>query len=110
MSAFEKQKQQLQNTEKAKIHAETARTRWQDIALFYAKGQMIHVSETLDLIDVAHRLSIDDNEQIEQWINADLLQRGFDELAKTWADSEEELWTVVVKPWVLVQTVNKTLN
>ena len=110
MTSLKEEQDKLAQSEKIKIHAETARTCWKDIALFYAKGQMIHVSEKLDLIEVAHCLSIDDTAQIEKWIEESLIQRAFDELAGTWAESGEDLWAVVVKPWVLVQAVNNTVN
>ena len=107
---LEKEQQQLELEEKHKIHAETARVQWKEVELFYAKGTMIFVADDLDLIKVAHSLSIDDTSQVERWIEENKLLRSFDEQAKFWADSKEDLWSVVVKPWVLVQSIKKTVN
>lgn len=105
-----KQKQKIESEEQFKIHAETARVCWKEIELFYAKGNLIFVAEDLDLIKVAHSLSMDDTEQVDQWIKENKLLRSFDEQARLWAESEEDIWSVVVKPWVLVQPTKKTIN
>lgn len=107
---LEEQLNTIETEEKTKILEETAKVVWKQIELFYAKGVMISVSEELDLIQVAHNLSIDNTEKIDQWIKDGLLLRSFDEQASVWAKSEEAIWTVVVKPWVLVQGTRKTIN
>ncbi len=98
-------KQEIELGEKGKIVAETARISWKDLEIFYARGMAILVSPALDLIEVAHCLSLDESDQIEQWLNSEKLLRTFDEQAKTWSERDEDVWSVVVKPWVLVQEV-----
>lgn len=107
---LEDERQQIEAEEKFKIHAETAKVVWKEIELFYAKGAMIYVHPELDLIKVAFHLSHDNTQQIEQWIEQEMILRSFDEQATHWADSQEEIWSVVVKPWVLVQAVKQTIN
>ena len=95
--------ERLLQEEKNKIVSETARVGWQEIERFYAQGVLILVDESLDLVNVAHRISMDEKEQIEQWISTQKLLRDFNEQAKQWADTGADIWCVVVKPWVLVQ-------
>ena len=107
---LEDERQQIEAEEKFKIHAETAKVVWKEIEIFYARGMMIYVHPDLDLIKVAFHLSHDNTQQIEQWINERKILRSFDEQASYWADSKEDIWSVVVKPWVLVQAVKQTIN
>ncbi len=107
---LEEELQQVEAEEKFKIHAETAKVVWKEIELFYAKGMMIYVHPELDLIKVAYHLSEDNTQQVEQWIEQGKILRSFDEQAAHWAESKEDIWSVVVKPWVLVQAVKKTIN
>lgn len=100
-------KEEIENNERGKIVAETARISWKDLEIFYARGVVILVSSDLDLIKVAHSLSLDESEQIEQWIDSNSLQRTFDEQARNWSEADEDVWSVVVKPWVLVQQVKE---
>ncbi len=98
----------IETEEKRNILSETSRVVWKEVEFFYAKGIMIYVSDELDLIQVAHTLAIDDAEQIEEWVNAKKILRSFDQQAKTWSEGGEEIWSVVVKPWVLVQPIKKS--
>ena len=40
-----------------KINRETARVKWDELERHFAQGNVIYVSESLDLIDVAMRIS-----------------------------------------------------
>ena len=66
---------------------------------------VIHVSHNLDLIEVAYQLSKDNKKQIEEWMENKLISKVTDELATTWHENNMLVWTVVIKPWVLVQPV-----
>jgi len=52
-----------------KINRETARVGWDELERHFAQGNVIYVSETLDLIDVAVRISHDDKESITRWMS-----------------------------------------
>jgi len=58
--------------EKAKVVGETAKAPWKELERFYAQGILILVSETLDLVEVGYAISIDDADQIKQWMEAKL--------------------------------------
>jgi hypothetical protein len=89
--------------EKAKIVGETAKAPWKELERFYAQGVLILVDHTLDLVEVGYTLSIDNADQIKQWMDDGLLKRNFDQQAIKWEKENAEVWTVVIRPWVLIQ-------
>jgi len=93
--------------EKAKIVGETAKAPWKELERFYAQGILILVSDTLDLVDVGFAISSDDSEQVKQWMESSLLLRNFDQQAIQWEKDNSEVWTVVIRPWVLIQDTNR---
>lgn len=88
---------------RAKIESETAKIPWLELQRFFAAGKVMQVSAELDLVDVAYALEQDDVERVEQWTCRNQMGPVTDDQARAWVDSEAWLWSVVVKPWVLVQ-------
>jgi len=85
------------------LNAETAKIPWQELQRFFANGSTIYVSPELDLIDVAIEICHDNKQQIEQWMADESVGQVSDEQAVAWLEADAILWSVVVKPWVLVQ-------
>ena len=69
---------------------------------------VLHVAEKLDLVDVATKMSLDDIHTVKTWFDAGELAHVSDELATRWFADNTELWTVVVKPYILVQETTAT--
>lgn len=88
---------------RAKINGETARMQWKALDRFFAAGAVIAVSSDLDLVEVAYRIASDDKDSIVKWMAENRIARVNDEQASAWLQADASLWTVVVKPWVLVQ-------
>ncbi len=88
---------------RAKINLETSRIAWKELLRFFASGTVIAVSPELDLIEVATRISADDKAPVEQWLSSGKVARVSDDQARIWLESDTMLWSVVVKPWILVQ-------
>lgn len=88
---------------RAKINGETARYQWKDLQRFFAAGTVIAVHDELDLVEVAMRIANDDTEAVRQWMADGRVGQVSDEQASTWLEADASLWTVVVKPWILVQ-------
>jgi hypothetical protein len=86
-----------------KINRETARLPWTELQRHFAQGTVVFVSEELDLIDVAVRISHDDRASITRWMEEGKVAKVSDQQALAWAESGAELWTAVVNPFVLVQ-------
>lgn len=94
---------QLIEEEKAKILAQTALIDWPALEKFYAQGKIILVDQSVNLVDVAYHLTLNNDDVIEQLISAELLTREFNPQAKRWHETQQQVWCVVIKPWVLVQ-------
>lgn len=88
---------------RAKINSETAKIPWLELQRFFAAGKVMQVSAELDLVDVAYALEQDEVERVEQWTRRNQMGPVTGDQARAWVDSEALLWSVVVKPWVLVQ-------
>jgi hypothetical protein len=87
----------------AKLNLETSQMQWKELLRHFASGSVIHVSGDLDLVDVAVRISNDDTASVAQWMSEYRVVKVSDAQAATWLEANASLWTVVVKPWILVQ-------
>lgn len=93
-----------------KINRETARLPWAELVRHFAQGTVVYVSEELDLVDVAVRISHDDKDNIARWMAEGKLGKVTDLQAQTWTESDAQLWTSVVSPFVLVQPEKKNVH
>jgi hypothetical protein len=94
---------------RAKVNRETARLPWSELLKHFAQGNVVWVANSLDLVEVAVRISHDDKDNIAQWMNSGLIARVNDQQAQSWLDANAELWASVVSPFILVQE-QKALN
>ena len=90
---------------RAKINLETARIPWRELQRFFAAGKVMRVAAGLDLVEVAVCIEQDDLGPVEAWIANGELHPVDDAEARRWIADDALLWAVVVKPWVLVQTL-----
>ena len=90
---------------RARIISETAKIPWLELQRFFAAGKVMQVTFELDLVEVALALQEDDIEQVRTWTEALQVFPVTDDDARNWVASDVSLWAVVVKPWVLVQTI-----
>jgi hypothetical protein len=97
--------QRERELERAKIISETAKMPWLELQRFFAAGNVMLVATELDLVDVAYALQLDNIEQVKTWTESSQVCAVDDDQAKLWISSDALLWAVVVKPWVLVQTI-----
>lgn len=82
---------------------QTARLEWAELAPLFARGQVVYVAETIDLIDAAVAMATDDATRVQAWMTEHSVAVLDTERAKLWATGSQDLWAVVVTPWVLVQ-------
>ena len=90
----------------SKLNLETAKAPWRELQTFFAQGSVLHVSPSLDLLNVAQQVSEDNASLFGQWLSAGSVKKVSDEQALTWFNNDSSLWTVVIKPWILVQEIN----
>ena len=90
---------------KKELLLETASIPWHELQYFFAGGKAIFVDSNLDLIEVAHQFAQNNKQAVDQWIKNEKVMPVPDNVARTWYESNANVWAVVVKPWVLVQQV-----
>ena len=99
---MEEQKK-LDDILRAKLNLETAQMSWKELERFFASGALVAVRRGLDLVDVAVCIANDDKQTVENWLADGSVVKVTDEQALVWNERDASLWTVVVKPWILVQ-------
>ena|SRR5690554_5275704 len=87
----------------AELLGKTARISWEELAPFFARGQLLLVEPAQDLIAVAIAIVEDDKPAITRLMQNNLLLKVDDRQARDFNDRDPELWATVVSPWVLVQ-------
>ena len=90
-------------TNKESLLLETSTVPWHELQRLFASGVVISISSELDLIETAYLMVQDDKESIEALMQKEKIQHVSNEQAKKWYAENTLLWSVVVKPWVLVQ-------
>ncbi|MBC7575705.1 MAG: DUF2288 family protein [Herminiimonas sp.] len=91
-----------------KLNQETARMYWEELQRFFAAGLVVVVDNTLDLIEVAVAFTNDDRASVEAWMSQQKIAKATDADAAAWLAQAAQLWTVVVRPWILVQKEKPT--
>ena len=99
MTTPDQQNESLRN----RLNSETARMRWKDLLVYFAGGSVIAVSAELDLVDVAMHITQDDKPAVANWMAHEKLGQVSDQQAAAWLEADAVLWTIVVRPWILVQ-------
>ena len=88
---------------RVKVNLETSQIAWHELQRFFASGSAVFVASSLDLIDVAYQFSIDNKDQVTQWMQNNQIFLVSDQQALMWLEADTTVWAVVVKPWILVQ-------
>jgi hypothetical protein len=96
-----------QDIDRLNINLETARIAWKELQPYFASGAALFVSDGLDLVDVAVQISKDNKAQVAQWLEAGQIARVSDAQALAWYEADADVWAVVVRPYVLVQSAEK---
>ena len=89
--------------ERAKLNLETAQVAWTGLQRFFAQGSVIWVDASLDLIAVAQQIASDDTASIRRLMEGGKVAPVSDAQARRWLAQDAWLWSVVVRPLVLVQ-------
>lgn len=95
---------------RAQFNDETGKLSWQELERHFARGIVIHVARSLDLVAVAASIAQNDKAAVERWMSYDLIGRATSDQAKDWQQRQASFWAVVTAPWVLVQEIGPALN
>lgn len=88
---------------RVKVNLETSQIAWNELQRFFASGSAVFIASSLDLINVAYQFSIDNKDQVTQWMQNNQISLVSDQQALMWLEADTSVWAVVVKPWILVQ-------
>ncbi|UVJ42990.1 DUF2288 domain-containing protein [Pseudomonas sp. LS1212] len=91
----------------AKLLGETAVIDWEGLQPFFARGALLWVEPTLDLIEVAQAVAENRHEDFAVWHAAGSVSKLSDTRAADLNERRPEIWAVVVSPWVLIQVRTK---
>lgn len=90
---------------KTKLNLETATAPWRELQTFFAQGLVLNISKELDLLTVGEQFAADNKDLFEQWLATGQVAQVSDQQALEWFQSDATVWALVIKPWILVQTV-----
>ena len=92
---------------RTQLAAESGQLSWSELVRYFARGVVIKIDPSLDLIKVGECMAGDNSEQLQQWLDASLVARASDDDARVWASAEPEpqFMALVTAPWVLVQEI-----
>jgi len=100
-------KELSENDRRILLNQETGIVTWPEVQRHFARGVLIYVKESLDLVTVADAFVVDNKSSIETWYKSDLIARIPDDIAQRWAEEDISLWAIVIAPWILVQEHKK---
>ncbi|UBM26412.1 DUF2288 domain-containing protein [Pseudomonas sp. p1(2021b)] len=87
----------------AKLLGETATIEWKALERFWAKGDLIWVDPSLDLIAVAEAMAENRGEIFAKWRNDGTVAPVSAEQALDLQSRDPVIWAVVVSPFVVMQ-------
>ncbi|MDV9032027.1 DUF2288 domain-containing protein [Pseudomonas sp. RAC1] len=87
----------------AKLLGETAIIEWSALERFWAKGDLIWVDPTLDLIAVAQAMAENRSDLVAAWREQGAVAAVDAEQALDMQTRNPQIWAVVVSPFILIQ-------
>ena len=90
-------------TTEEKLFSETALISWLELQRFFAQGKVMWVAKDLDLVVVANLFAKDRTAELAPLLESLQIAAASNDQARRWYDNQEQLWSVVVAPFVLVQ-------
>ena len=87
----------------AKLHGETASIRWEELQPFFARGALLWVEPSLDLITAAQAMAENQADKVSAWLASGELGKVSETRAHDLFERDPSLWAVVVSPWVMIQ-------
>ncbi len=90
------------------LNAQTGRIGWEELQRHFARGMVVRVDGSFDLVEIAATLVQDNKAQFEQWLSEGVVAHAADADAQRWNDQDTEFWAVVAAPWILVQEADES--
>ena len=90
----------------ALFNAQTGRASWTELERAFARGVLIRVDASLDLVAVAGCFARDEAALIKGWMAAGQVAPVSAEEAHAWSSNGAQFWAVVAAPFVLAQAIS----
>ena len=87
----------------SRLNMETGLLAWDELIRFFARGVVVKVDMSLDLVEVAEQVVRDNTAIVGGWLESGLVSRATDDDARLWNQHSPDFWCLVAAPWVLVQ-------
>jgi hypothetical protein len=92
---------------KNQLKQELADVEWRDLISHAQRDVLIVVNASLDLLEVGHAIATDQVNIVQNWISQNLIHKPTPEQLSDWnITPERQFSTLIVQPFVLVQSVN----
>lgn len=85
------------------LNGQTGKVRWNELERHFAKGSVVTIDSSLDLVEIAAKFAADEVTLIKELTERGMITRTTMLEAQDWVTRDPELWAVVAAPWVLVQ-------
>ena len=86
-----------------KLNLETAIISWKELELFFAKGKLLIIERSMDLVKVATIIASNDTKAVSELIEKHDVAFATTDWVKKHCNPTTELWAVVVSPYVIAQ-------
>ena len=86
-----------------KLNLETARIHWVELQPHFARGATVFVDSSLDLIKIAHLMAANNSREIGKLMAEGKFGLVTEQQAFQFLANNQEMWAVVIAPWVLIQ-------
>jgi hypothetical protein len=89
---------------RGRLRTEVMSSYWEDLAPHQARGALLLLAPSVDLLEVAEAMAADDSARVAGWLKGGQLARVTAAEAETLEGTEDlRFQFVVVQPWVLAQ-------
>ncbi|WP_416192122.1 DUF2288 domain-containing protein [Neisseria sp. CCUG12390] len=92
-----------------KLNTETARISWSELQPHFARGAAVYVAPDLDLIETARLMADDNTAKLKPLMEQGRFGVVSEEQARDFFERNQDMWAVVVAPWVLVQPADEAV-
>jgi hypothetical protein len=96
----------MDDTLREKLRGEIMSARWPDLVYQFARGGLLLIAPTADLLEVALAVARDDRAHVEALLAQRTLWRASEEDARRHQHESTRFQFVIVQPWVIAQSLD----
>lgn len=97
----------MDDTLREKLRGEIMAATWPDLVYQFARGGLLLLAPSADLLEVAVAVARDERAQVERLMAERRLWRARDEDARGFQETSARFQFVIVQPWVLAQPLSR---